>query len=64
MDLLLQKFMGVMFIYAIISCIIGPLFGYYIGGRNLRSAGFGFVCGSLISIILWFTVGIKMFIKH
>jgi hypothetical protein len=43
--------------YAIISYIIGPLVGYYLGGRTLTSAGTGFVFGNVISIVLWYTYG-------
>jgi len=50
-------FMGIMAFYAIISYVIGPMIGYYAGGRSYNSAGMGFVFGSLISIFLWFTYG-------
>jgi len=56
----MQVFMGIMAFYAIISYIIGPIVGYYAGGRTYNSAGNGFICGSLISIILWYSVGQKM----
>jgi len=59
----LQLFMGIMLFYAIISCLLGPLLGYYIGGRSIESAGTGFICGSLASIILWLSVGQKMALR-
>jgi len=59
----LQTFMGIMLFYAILSCLVGPLAGYYIGGRSLDSAGIGFICGSLVSIVLWLSVGKKLVLK-
>jgi len=56
----MQVFMGIMAFYAIISYVIGPIVGYYAGGRSYNSAGLGFIVGSLISILLWFFVGQKM----
>ena len=53
----IQLFMSIMGFYAIISYIIGPLVGYYLGGRTLTSAGTGFVFGNVISIVLWYTYG-------
>jgi len=58
----IQLFISIMVFYAIISYIIGPLVGYYLGGRTLTSAGTGFVVGSVISIILWYTYGQKIVI--
>jgi hypothetical protein len=59
----LQTFIGIMLFYAILSCVIGPVFGYYIGGHSLETAGTGFICGSLVSIGLWLSVGKKMALK-
>jgi len=56
----IQTFMGIMAFYAILSCLLGPLIGYYMGGRSLESAGVGFIFGSLVSIVLWLTVGRKL----
>jgi len=56
----MQVFMGIMVFYAIITYIIGPIVGYYFGGRTLNSAGNGFIVGSLISIILWYSFGQKI----
>jgi len=55
-----QLFFSVMFFYAILSYLLGPLIGYYAGGKTLNAAGSGFIVGSLVSIILWFVVGQKM----
>lgn len=49
-----------MFFYAILSYLVCPIIGYYAGGKTLNAAGSGFIVGSLVSIILWFTIGEKM----
>jgi hypothetical protein len=56
----LQTFVFIMFFYIIISYVIGPLVSYYFMGRTLTAAGNGFVAGSILSIILWLTVGSKI----
>jgi membrane protein implicated in regulation of membrane protease activity len=55
-----QTFAGIMFFYAILAFIIGPLAFYYFAGRSLEMAGNGFVVGSIVSIALWYTFGKKM----
>jgi hypothetical protein len=55
-----QKFLGVMVFYIFLSYILGPLAFYYLGGSTLKSAGYGFVAGSALSIVLWFLVGQKL----
>jgi len=55
-----QLFLSVMFFYAILTFLIGPVIGYYVGGKTLDSAGNGFLVGSLLSILLWLTVGKKL----
>jgi hypothetical protein len=52
-----QLFLSVMLFYAILTFLIGPLIGYYLGGKTLLSAGNGFIVGSLLSIVLWLVVG-------
>ena len=59
----IQTFISIMVFYAVLSCFLGPLLGYYIGGRSLESAGTGFICGSLASIVLWLTVGSKLALR-
>jgi hypothetical protein len=54
-----NKFFLIMLFYLIISYIIGPIVGYYALDKTLKSAGHGFVAGSILSIILWFLVGSK-----
>jgi hypothetical protein len=46
-----------MFFYAVLTYIIFPTIGYYLGGRTINAAGNGFIVGSLISIVLWLIVG-------
>ena len=53
-------FISMMAFYAILSSIIGPLIFYYVGGKSLKVAGYGFVVFSIVSIILWFKYGQKM----
>jgi hypothetical protein len=53
-------FISIMAFYAVLSSIIGPLIFYFIGGKSLKMAGYGFVVFSIINIILWFKYGQKM----
>ncbi len=48
-----------MFFYAVLSYVICPLAFYYFVEKSLKSAGNGFMVGSLLSIALWITVGRK-----
>jgi hypothetical protein len=59
----LQTFIVIMIFYIILSYIIGPLVSYYFMGCTLTAAGNGFIVGSILSIILWLTVGSKMIKK-
>jgi hypothetical protein len=54
-----QTFIGIMFFYAILSYVIFPVGFYYIVDKSAKSAGNGFVVGSLVSIALWLVVGRK-----
>ena len=56
----LQLFVSIMIFYIVLSYIIGPLLSYYFMGRTLTAAGYGFIAGSVLSIILWLSVGSKM----
>ena len=51
-------FWQIMFFYAILSCFIMPYIGYYFMG--LKGLGNGYVIGTIVSLILWFSVGKKM----
>ena len=57
----LTTFIYIMFFYALLSCFFGPLVFYFLGGKSLETAGNGFVLFSIISILLWYTKGRKMF---
>ena len=56
----LSTFIGIMVFYILLSYVIGPVLFYYAFGKTLKSAGNGFVVGSLASITLWHFVGSKM----
>lgn len=60
MEFPLTKFAGIMFFYAVLSFLLGPLVFYYALGKTAKNAGKGYVVGSILSIILWFTYGSKM----
>ena len=51
-------FWQIMFFYALLSCFIMPAIGYYFMGTSGLSNGY--VVGTIVSMILWFTVGKKM----
>ncbi len=51
-------FWMVMFFYALLSCFIMPFLGYYI--RGVQGLSQGYIVGTIVSLILWFTVGKKM----
>jgi hypothetical protein len=50
----------IMGFYLVLTYIAGPLVFYYFVNRSLASAGNGFVFGSLLSVVLWFSVGSSM----
>jgi hypothetical protein len=60
MDSKLQKFIGIMAFYILLSYVLFPLVFYYLVEKSLSSAGNGFIVGSLISIALWLSYGKKM----
>jgi len=49
-----NAFIGVMVFYALLSYVIMPAAFYFLVEKNLKSAGNGFVLGSLVSVVLWF----------
>lgn len=55
-----QTFLGIMFFYILLSYVLFPVILFYFVDRTLISAGNGFVMGSGLSIILWYTYGCKM----
>ena len=56
----LSTFIGIMVFYILLSYVIGPVLFYYAFGKTLKSAGNGFIVGSLASIALWHFAGSKM----
>ena len=50
-----NMFVGVMVFYALLSYVVMPVAFYNFFGKNLNSAGNGFVVGSLVSVLLWYT---------
>jgi hypothetical protein len=50
-------FWQVMAFYALLSCVIMPLIGYYFKGE--AGLGQGYIIGSLVSVGLWLMVGKK-----
>ena len=54
-------FTRIMLFYIFLSYLLMPIIFYYSFGKNLISAGNGFVFGSVVSIILWYTYGSKTF---
>ena len=60
MDSKLRLFLGIMLFYILLSYVLFPLGFYYLVNKSLSSAGNGFVVGSIVSLVLWLTVGRKM----
>jgi len=56
----LQTFLGIMVFYILLSYVIFPLGFYYFIEKSLKSAGNGFIVGSIISIGLWLSYGKKL----
>ena len=60
MDASLTKFLQIMLFYIFVSYLLGPVIFYYAFGRTLKSAGNGYVVGSILSVVLWHFYGSKM----
>lgn len=56
----MSMFIFIMLFYAVLAFVIGPIIGYYFGGKTYQSAGRGFVLFSIINIVLWRFYGEKM----
>jgi len=56
----LSTFISIMAFYIVLSYLIGPIIFYYAFGKTLKSAGNGFIAGSLVSVVLWRFAGSKM----
>ena len=51
----LNMFIGTMLFYILLSYVVMPVVFYYYVEKTLLSAGNGFVAGSLLSVVLWYT---------
>ena len=60
MDSKLRLFLGIMLFYILLSYVLFPLGFYYLVNKSLSSAGNGFIVGSILSLVLWLSVGSKM----
>jgi hypothetical protein len=60
MDKSVTTFASIMLFYAVLSCVVAPALFYFLGKKSLKSAGNGFIAGSILSILLWLTYGKKM----
>jgi len=60
MDKSFTTFASIMLFYAILACVLGPLLFYFLWKKSLKTAGYGFIAGSILSILLWLTYGKKM----
>ena len=56
----LMSFLAIMLFYIFISYVVFPLMFYFFMSKSLKSAGHGFVVGSIISVILWYMYGSKI----
>jgi len=57
----LQTFSAIMVTYAFISFVIFPVGFYYsLGKQSIEHAGYGYVCGTILSLTLWGTIGRHM----
>ena len=57
MDSKLQLFSQIMLFYVFITYVVFPVGFYYLVDRSLKSAGNGFIVGSIVSVMLWMFVG-------
>ena len=53
-------FAQIMAFYVFLSYVLGPVVFYYAFGKTLKSAGHGFMVGSILSILMWHFYGSKM----
>ena len=53
-------FAQIMVFYIFLSYVLGPVVFYYAFGKTLKSAGNGFMVGSILSILMWHFYGSKM----
>ena len=53
-------FVKIMLFYAFLTYIMIPGIFYFFVEKSLKSAGKGFIVGSVLSIVLWLLYGSKM----
>ena len=53
-------FAGIMAFYAILTYVIFPYIYFLYVEKTLKGAGKGFILGSVVSVLLWFSFGSKM----
>lgn len=46
--------------YAVLTYLLFPAIAYFLFGKTLEAAGNGFIVGSVVSVILWWSVGMGM----
>ena len=51
----LNSFIATMIFYIVLSYVLMPLAFFYFVEKTLMSAGNGFVAGSILSVLLWFS---------
>jgi hypothetical protein len=56
----LTKYTSVMAFYAVLTYLLVPAIAYLAFGKTLEAAGNGFIAGSIVSVILWRSVGMGM----
>lgn len=54
------KFAQIMLFYILLTFFIMPMIFYFFINKSDASAGNGFVVGSILSLLLWFSYGSKM----
>ena len=63
MDSKWQLFGGIMLFYILLAYVMVPLIFYYAFEKSLKSAGNGFVVGSIVTILLWKIYGENLVTK-
>lgn len=58
--MLSTKFAQIMLFYILLTFFIMPMIFYFFVKNSYASAGNGFVVGSVLSLLLWFSYGSKM----
>ncbi len=62
MDAKCKTLIQVMLFYAVLACVVAPMIGWKLGkdqNDSIEKAGHAFVIGSIVSVLLWYTYGVK-----